>query len=250
LLQTFISDQIALNSGKIGRMKYGFIEVELKPTLKVLARLRRLGIRLEGMPNPKIVYITKELYNEEEHLALCKQGPKALQIHGWNAEDIKKIRTTSSAKLLGNSEDEANLLKDNRLLQNSSRIVYAQNKPAQNHCIYLLRLAETAFETGKMRNPNLGIPRSEFPIYVGQTGNSREHRFQQHVNPGDFGAHINSSFYTKHPYSDQFTIADLTDTFRDKIGQIDNLTASQAKSKEREVTELLRNKYGYWTYSA
>jgi hypothetical protein len=111
-------------------------------------------------------------------------------------------------------------------------------------------MADSAFEKTKMKRANKTLPKSEYPIYVGQTSLEREARFQNHTNPEAPGFKNRSKFFNENAYSNVFSECSLTEDFQQYLGKIDGLTQYESLAKEREVTELLRNKYGYWTYSA
>ena len=231
-------------------MKYGFIEVELNATPRVLRRLNRLDIDWEARDTPKIIYVTTKCYTEEQHEAIIAGDWTELRIGSFQVDDVAKIRPVGSKNLLGNSEIEAGLKKEAYLFQDRTRVVMAQDKPLRNSCVYLFRMDNSAFETSKMRNANEGLAPSEFPIYIGTTQFSREERFEHHTNPDHSHYGNRSRFFSPRAYSLDFDECNLTEIFRPLLGEIDGLTYYEALAKEREVTELLRNKYGYWTYSA
>jgi hypothetical protein len=193
----------------------------------------------------------KKLNNKnQQHEAIIDGDWTELRIGSFQVDDVAKIRPVGSKNLLGNSEIEAGLKKEAYLFQDRTRVVMAQDKPLRNSCVYLFRMDNSAFETSKMRNANEGLAPSEFPIYIGTTQFSREERFEHHTNPDHSHYGNRSRFFSPRAYSLDFDECNLTEIFRPLLGEIDGLTYYEALAKEREVTELLRNKYGYWTYSA
>ena len=231
-------------------MYFGFIELELKPTPRVLNVLKRLGHNWFELGKPKIVYVPKMCYNGDDHEAICQGDLDLLHIRKFSKDDILKVRPAASRNLCGNSVIHAGLLMERYLFQDRTRVVMAQDKPLRNSCVYLLRMNNRAFETSKMRNANEGLAPSEFPIYIGTTQFSREERFEHHTNPDHSHYGNRSRFFSPRAYSLDFDECNLTEIFRPLLGEIDGLTYYEALAKEREVTELLRTQYGYWTYSA
>jgi hypothetical protein len=231
-------------------MYFGFIELELKPTPRVLNVLKRLGHNWVELGEPKIVYVPKMCYNGDDHEAICLGDLNLLRIRKFSKDDIFKVRPAASRNLCGNSVIHAGLIMERYLFQDRTRVVMAQDKPLRNSCVYLLRMDNSAFETSKMRNTNEGLAPSEFPIYIGTTQFTREERFEHHTNPDHSHYGNRSRFFSPRAYSLDFGECNLTEKFRPLLGEIDGLTYYEALAKEREVTELLRNRYGYWTYSA
>jgi hypothetical protein len=228
---------------------FGFIELELKPTPKVLNVLKRLGHNWVELGKPKIIYIAQTCYPESEHKAICKGNLDLLKVSRIRKEDIKKIRPAASKSLIGATEAAAGLLMERYLLQERKRVVLAQKKPSQHYCVYLLLMATSAFDDPNVKKENPDIPRSKYAIYVGQTGKNRRERFDQHVNPNNPKHSKRSKTFNKHAFSSDFDICNLTEVYRDKLGKIEGLTQYEALAKEKEVSQKLRNEFGIWSYS-
>ena len=228
---------------------FGFIELELKPTPKVLNVLKRLGHNWVELGKPKIIYIAQKCYPEKEHKAICTGNLDLLNVSRIRKEDIKKVRPAASKSLIGATEVAAGLLMERYLLQERKRVVLAQKKPSQHYCVYLLLMATSAFDDPNVKEENPDIPRSKYAIYVGQTGKNRIERFDQHVNPNNPKYSKRSRTFNKHAFCSDFDICNLTEVHRDKLGKIDGLALYESRAKEKEVSQKLRNEFGIWTYS-
>lgn len=229
---------------------FGFIELELKPTQKVLGDLRRLDHNWVELGNPKILYVPKMCYEATKHEAICQGNLDSLKIKKYAKEDILKVRPAASRNLCGPTKILAGLLMERYLIQDRSRVVMAQPKPIKEHCVYLMRMAPSAFTDSKVKKQNDGIPMSDFAIYVGTTANERSVRFDQHTNPNNPKYEkLRSRTFAKHAFSTDFEICNLTEEYRKKLGKIDGLTEYNAKAKEFEISKVLRENFAIWAYS-
>jgi hypothetical protein len=228
---------------------FGFIELELKPTPKVLNVLKRLGHNWVELGKPKIVYVPKMCYKGDDHEAICQGDLDLLRIRKFSKEDILKVRPAASRNLCGNSVIHAGLLMERYLFQDRTRVVMAQKKPAKNHCVYLLRMATSAFDDYKVKRQNQDIPRSDYAIYVGTTSNKRSVRFDQHTNPKNPKYNLRSKVFSSHAFSTDFEVCNLTEVYRKELGTIDGLTDYESKAKEWEISQMLRDDFGIWAYS-
>lgn len=228
---------------------FGFIELELKPTPKVLNVLKRLGHNWVELGKPKIIYVAQKCYPEKEHKAICTGNLDLLKVSRIRKEDIKKVRPSASINLIGETKVAAGLLMERYLLQERKRVVLAQEKPSQHYCVYLLLMSKSAFDDTKVKKANKNIPHSKYAIYVGQTGKNRIERFDQHVNPNNPKHSKRSKTFNKHAFSSDFDICNLTEVYRDKLGKIEGLTHYESLAKEMEVSQKLRNEFGIWSYS-
>jgi hypothetical protein len=229
---------------------FACIEVELKPSKRVLKRLEILGRDWKGEGKPKIIYTSNKVYTSEEVKIIFEGDWSIIKLGPFELRDIKQLRPSITESLCGNDNITVGLKLEAYIRSDIKKVIRAQQETKRNFSVYVFQLQQKACESQVLLKNNQPKNRKKQAFYVGQTSLNIAERFDVHINPNNPSHRKGSSIMRKFALSDQFDECNQTFLFEILSGiKTTELTYYESLANEQKMTLYIRNQYNAFSHS-
>ena len=230
---------------------FGCIEVQLKPTRKVIAFLKRFGYDWVELGKPKIVYMSKKVYSKEElERIFINNEHDLIKIQPFNFKQIKKLRPAITELLLGDDRIDVGLSMEEYISRSSTKTLRPQKISPKNYSVYVFELNNLALDNKTIRGGNEPIEgRFQKAYYVGQTSLSIEARFDVHTNPENPKHSKGSWVMKKFAASKEFNKCNVAEELTKKSNiKTNDLTYFESLDNERRLAYFIRDELNCYAH--